>query len=154
MCLPPKDITVIEKYFECGLDEIAFNIEAFDRKYALKHMPGKGDIPIEEYQSALLKAVSLWGEKGKVKSSLIYGIEPDDSFFEGVRWLSMHGIQPIVSIFRPLRNTVCSDYIPPDDIALAKVYDKITVITEDTPVSLGPDCVFCQNNTLSFTYQD
>ena len=152
MALPPADLNAIDSYYKSGLDEIAFNIEAFDRKYALKYMPGKGKIPIEHYKESLLKAVSLWGKEGKVKSSLIYGIEPDDSFFSGIEWLTNHGIQPIISIFRPLNNTKCAEFIPPNDNKLLEVYHKAVALTSKKTVSLGPDCIFCQNNTLSFAY--
>lgn len=149
MSLPPYHLDVIEDYYKAGLSEIAFNIEIFDREIAENFMPGKGKIPLLAYQNALLKAVELFGKKGNVKSLLIYGLEPDYCFLEGVEWLTSHGIQPVISVFRPLTDTELSERIPSRSIELEKIYNQVKKICQKYSLLPGPDCIYCQNNTLS-----
>lgn len=149
MSLPPQDPEILSEYFQAGLDEIAFNIEIFDRKQALKIMPHKGAILLSEYQNALIHAVKLWGNTGKVKCLLVYGLETDKSFLSGVHWLASHGIQPVISVFRPLRNTEMQDRIPPESSSLQKIYFDALSICQSYNLFPGPECLFCQNNTLS-----
>lgn len=149
MSVPPEDIYILDKYYNAGLNEVAFNIEIFDRMYAKKYMPGKGYIPLKEYQDALLHSVELWGNTGNVKCLLVYGCESSSSFLRGVQWLASHGIQPIISVFRPLRNTEMENVIPPETKNLIGLYNRAQAICQSYNLSLGPDCILCQNNTLS-----
>lgn len=150
MTLPPHDCAILHKYYDAGVNEIAFNIEIFDRSIAKKMMPGKGQIPLNTYQNALLHSVELWGNTGNVRSLLVYGLESDSSFLEGIKWLSSNGIQPIISPFRALGGTECADSVPPTTQKLMQIYDEASSICEKYNLSLGPNCIFCQNNTLSF----
>lgn len=149
MSLPPEDTHILEHYYNLGLNEIAFNIEIYDRDCALRYMPGKGAIPLKSYHNALLKAVELWGKDGNVKSAMIYGLENEESFLQGIHWLASHGIQPIISVFRPLRNTLTENRIPPDIESLHHIYSKVINICKGNGIMPGPDCIYCQNNTLS-----
>ena len=149
MSLPPQNLEILSDYYESGLTEIAFNIEIFDRKAARTYMPGKGRISLEEYKNALLRAVELWGNSGNVKCLLVYGLESDTSFFDGVHWLASHGIQPVISVFRPLRNTEMENKIPSTSINLQTIYWETLKICQKYDLAPGPDCIFCQNNTLS-----
>ncbi len=150
MTLPPTDKTVLEQYHTYGVDEIAFNIEIYNRKLAKKIMPGKGAISLLTYQEALLHGVELWGKTGKVRSILVYGLENDASFFEGIEWLASNGIQPIISPFRALNGTVYENTVPPNTQKIIDIYHKSSDICQKYNLNLGPDCIYCQNNTLSF----
>ncbi len=149
MSLPPKDTEILSEYFNAGLNEIAFNIEVFDRERALTLMPHKGTISLCEYQNALVSAVKLWGQTGHVKCLLVYGLESDQSFLKGIQWLASHGIQPVISIFRPLQNTEMQNRIPPETISLYNIYFKALSICQSYNLYPGPECLLCQNNTLS-----
>lgn len=151
MTLPPKDNSVLEQYYSAGVDEVAFNIEIFDRSIAAKIMPRKGAIALETYKNALLYSVKLWGKTGNVRSLLVYGLEKDATFFAGIEWLASNGVQPIISPFRPLRGTMLSNIVPPSTENLIKTYHKASSICNKYDLNLGPDCVYCQNNTLSFS---
>ncbi len=150
MTLPPMDNLIIDQYYAAGVDEVAFNIEIYNREYAKKIMPGKGQIPLTTYQNALLHSVELWGNKGKVRSLLVYGLETDSTFLEGIEWLASNGIQPIISPFRALRGTIYADTVPPSTKNLIQIYNKASKICQKYNLNLGPDCIYCQNNTLSF----
>ena len=150
MTLPPTDKLILDQYYNAGVEEVAFNIEIYDRQYAKKIMPGKGQIPLLDYKSALLYSTKLWGKTGNVRSLLVYGLENDSTFLEGITWLASNGIQPIISPFRPLKGTVYADTVPPSTLKLLQIYEISTQICAKYNLKLGPDCIYCQNNTLSF----
>lgn len=149
MSLPPENKEILTEYYNSGLNEIAFNIEIFNRKLAEKIMPGKGKISIKIYQNALLEAVKLWGKSGNVKCLIIYGLEADEIFLEGIHWLASHGIQPVISVFRPLPDTEMAGKIPPESSSLQKIFYQVLNICQQYDLIPGPDCIYCQNNTLS-----
>jgi len=150
MTLPPDDSSILSQYYVAGVNEVAFNIEIYNRSIAKEIMPGKGKIPLSVYQDALLTSVKLWGKTGKVRSLLIYGLESDSTFLEGIEWLASNGIQPIISPFRALGETVYANTVPPSTQKLIRIYKKAAAICHQYNLNLGPNCIYCQNNTLSF----
>lgn len=153
MSLPPEDLSVLDQYHSAGANEIAFNIEVYNRVYAQKSMPGKSNISLEVYKKALLHSVKLWGNTGNVRSILIYGLEPDEDFINGIIWLASNGIQPIISPFRALRGTLYESEVPPNTDKLLEIYEASQTICNKNNLELGPSCIYCQNNTLSFNPQ-
>lgn len=151
MALPPENTEVLSEYYHAGINEIAFNIEIFDNNLRKKYISGKGSIPLEIYKETLLKAVELWGNTGNVKSSILYGLESDTSFLSGIEWLASHGIQPVISAFRPLMNTELKNMIVPGSLALQEVFYKVLNLCQPYHLNPGPDCIYCQNNTLSLS---
>lgn len=149
MCLPPKDLSILEEYYKAGITEIGFNLELFDRVEAAKIMPGKGTIPLSRYENAYRESVRLWGKEGAVRSLLVLGLEPLESFYAGVEWLCNLGVMPIVSVFRPMENIALSHALPPGNQELANIFRRGTRIANAYGLALGPSCKECQNNTLS-----
>lgn len=150
MSIPPMDVMILDRLKSSGITEIAFNIEIFNPTLRKIIMPGKGSIPLEQYFAALEHAVKLWGNSGRVRSLLIYGLDNDDYFLSGINKLCSLGIEPIISIFRPLSGTVLENENPPITSDIFSIYEKCRGITENYSLILGPDCAECQNNTLSF----
>ena len=151
MSIPPYDTKVLDQLKSAGITEVAFNLEMFNRDMAKKYMPGKGAISISRYMEALQYAVSLWGRSGKVRSLLIYGLDTDQAFVEGIEKLCILGIEPIISVFRPLSGTEFETLNPPPTVNLLSIYKRCSNIAKKYGLILGPDCPMCQNNTLSFT---
>jgi len=151
MSIPPDDNSILNLLKNSGITEVAFNIEIFDRDMAKEYMPGKRSADIEQYMSALTHAVSLWGSTGLVRSALIYGFDSDNQFLDGIEKLCSLGIEPIISIFRPLHGTELEGLNPPPTLDIISIYNKCQSIVAKYSMILGPDCPMCQNNTLSFT---
>ena len=166
----PCSMEGIEKLKKAGLRELSFNIELFDDKYAKKYMPGKGAIPRSTYKDALIYASKIWSKANgtqrqaeaysQVRSMVILGLEPENSFIEGIQWMIKNKIQPIISLFRPLKRTLLSNIVAPSMIYVYNLYFKIQKmineafdygksLTENRYYYLGPGCTCCQNNTLS-----
>ncbi len=152
---------LVKSYFEKGLTELALNIEIFDDMLAKKYMPGKGRTSREMYKECLIKArkalISVLDKcrapeaKEKIRTMVIYGLEPDESFMEGIRWLIKSRIQPIISLFRPLKNTPLENCVAPPMVQVYNLYKKIEAMyaADKSAMNLGPVCSYCQNNTLS-----
>jgi hypothetical protein len=154
MSLPPSDINILDQLYEAGLNEIAFNIEIFDRELANKIMPGKGRISIDRYLGALRHAVNLWGSQGAVRSLAILGLEKENTFLQGIETLCKIGVQPIISILRPMPYTPLANKINPSNECCKRIFDKALCICKKYNQILGPNCVYCQNNTLSLPAED
>lgn len=153
MCLPPKDLSVLEEYHAAGINEIGFNLELFDRNTAQTLMPGKGSIPLSRYEQAYQSAVHLWGKNGNVRSLMVLGLESLESFYSGIEWLCKLGVMPIISIFRPLNNITLKNAIPYGNEDLLKIYLHTLEITAKYNLFPGPYCIACQNNTLSLPFR-
>lgn len=149
MSLPPQNPSYVKNLYEAGISEMAFNIEIFDRALASRYMPGKGIIPLERYISALTEAVSLMGRQGNVRSMLIVGFDPKETLLEGIRNLCEIGVQPMLSVFRPMPGTPLEKMLSPKLQDTLEIFNRADGICRQYGLTLGPSCPDCQNNTLS-----
>lgn len=148
MSIPPVDPNVLEEYYNSGVNEVAFNIEIFDREIAKTVMPGKGEIPLKQYELALKKSSQLFG-KENTRSMLIIGLDSQKSFLRGIECLCQLGVTPMISPFRPMDKTELSNFVPPTVNYILETYIKAKNICEKYGIKLGPTCAYCQNNTLT-----
>lgn len=148
MSIPPVNCDTLKCYYEAGVTEVAFNIEIFDRKIAKIIMPGKGDISIKQYENALKKSSQIFGVRN-TRSMLIIGLDSKESFLSGIEYLCQLGVTPMISPFRPMDNTELSDIVPPTIEYILDTYSKSKEICSKYRISLGPSCIYCQNNTLT-----
>lgn len=148
MSLPCTDKNTLQQLKDAGVTEIAFNIEIFDRNYAKLIMPGKGKIPYEDYIEALEKAVSIWGNKGNVRSIILIGIDAEEVFLSGIEQLCKIGVSPILSYMHNLPDTPMENYIGPSEVEVQALYYKVLEICEKYNIPLGPECSLCQSNVI------
>ncbi len=149
MCLPPSDKDVLRQYKEAGINETAYNIEIWDRQVAKKIMPGKGQISLNVYFEIFKESTKLWGKSGNVRSALIVGLNNTESLLEAVKMLCKNGVQPMLSIFRPMENTKLYPIVPPSNTELLDIYYKAQRICMEYGLKLGPSCDACKNNMLA-----
>lgn len=152
MSLPPQNLQVLKDYYEAGVTEIGFNIEIFNPQMATLYMPGKSKLSRQEYIQALKEATRFWKTKGKVRSLIIVGLEPEASLLNGIQTLCEIGVMPILSVYRPIPGTATENIVPPSNRYLRELYKKATDICHRYSLHLGPDCPACQNNTLSLPF--
>ena len=151
MGLPIPQKQVLQALKDAGIDEVAFNIEVFDRTLAKKLMPAKGSIPMDTYQKAWKESVVLWGRNGAVRSALLLGFEEMESFCQGIRMLCSLGVSPMLSVFRPANGTPLEGYMPPNESEVLRYYRQANAICSEYDMMLGPLCPVCQNNTVCLT---
>lgn len=148
MSTPPKDIKQLKNYIELGVNEFAFNIELFDRSLATTIMPAKGKIPLKHYFDMLTYAAEFL-PRGAVRSMLLLGLEPPHKTIEGIEFLCKNGIQPMLSIFRPVDNCLLNYMVPPSNQDIYFTYVEALSICKKYGMQLGPSCNICKNNTLA-----
>lgn len=158
MILPPQGEKARKAIYELinkGATEISFNMEVFSDYYAQLHMPGKAAAcPRNSYINALniARFVMNDSETECVRTMFVVGLEPITSLKQGLRLVIDNGIQPMLSVFRPLPNTPLEGALPPTMQELAALYTEIEKWCSEKGIHLGPGCNYCQNNTLSLPY--
>lgn len=149
MSLPPTDVKILEEYKDAGITEVAFNIEIWNRKLAQKLMPGKGYISLNSYLNILKASTLLWGTTGNVRTALIVGLDNSKTLLDGIQILCENGIQPMLSVFRPMPNTKLNAFVPLSNTSLLAFYNKAQKICKQYNLQLGPACDACKNNMLA-----
>src|SRR5262249_22894405 len=87
---------------------------------------------------------------GRIRSLLMVGLESMEATLAGVEFLALRGCQPVLSPFRPAPGTRLEKMPPPRTEFLVEVYLRAREIGDRRGVNLGPDCLPCQHNTLTF----
>lgn len=151
MSLPPMHNEILDNLKQSGITQVAFNIEIFDRDIAKKYMPGKGKIPLSRYISALSYAVKLWGSTGNVRTIFVVGLESTESLLKGIECVSRIGVAPILSLFRPVCETPLAHLLPPSEEEVLYIVKKAEQICQKNNVEMGPNCRYCEDNTLKIT---
>ncbi|MBM2616448.1 MSMEG_0568 family radical SAM protein [Actinoplanes sp. LDG1-06] len=103
---PPGDLAVIRELRDAGAVSIGIHAEALDDDVRLRWMPGKGSVPMAEYEAAWDYAVEVFG-RNQVSTYLLIGLGEDpDELVEGCRKLIARGVYPFVVPFRPMPGTL------------------------------------------------
>ncbi|AGZ43459.1 MSMEG_0568 family radical SAM protein [Actinoplanes friuliensis] len=110
---PPGDLDVIDDLHAAGASSIGIHVEALDDTIRRKWMPGKGSVPMAEYEAAWDRAVAVFG-RNQVSTYLLIGLGEDpDDLVEGAGKLIARGVYPFVVPFRPMTGTLARrDGIP------------------------------------------
>lgn len=132
-----------------GVNELSVNIELVDDATAKAFMPHKHRIGLASYLAYVERASEVLGGN-RVRSMLMVGLEPVEATLEGVRLIAERGGVPVLSPFRPDDATPLRDQPPPSATMLEEVYLRALTITNARGISLGPSCVPCTHNTLTF----
>ncbi len=152
MSLPPKNIEILKELKEAGITEVAFNLEVYNREIAYKYMPGKGSISLKVYENAFKQAVALWGKTGNVRTIFIVGLESAESLLAGVEYVCKLGVSPILSLFKPIKETPLSYLLPPSSQEILQICHTTEKLCSQYGILLGPVCRYCEDNTLKVTY--
>ena len=152
MSIPPKSNKILEELYEAGITEVAFNIEVYNREIVKKIYAWKKlYLTIDKYLSVLENAVKIWGNAGAVRSIFILGLEPKESLLEGIEQICKLGVSPILSILKPIPNTRLEHMISFRNKEIIALYKDILAICEKYHVTLGPQCHYCEDNTLKIS---
>ncbi len=98
---PPKDLGLLKKLHETGVDVISFNIDVWD-DHALKRIcPGKYEIGKKHYENALKEGVRLWGEGNSTIQFLAGPWESNESLLEASKHFLEMGVLPNITSYFP-----------------------------------------------------
>jgi hypothetical protein len=149
MTVPPSDDGQFEHLRDAGVEELAINIEVWSTAAAAEHTPGKHRLfGRAGYLQALSRALEVFGAR-RVRSLVVAGLEPMTDTLSAVEALARLGVIPVISPFRPLRQTSLQDRSPPSLEFLLELHEAALAICHRHDTCLGPLCEGCQGNTLT-----
>lgn len=153
MSARPDGPAFVEEMAAAGCEGFSLNVEAYSEEAGRRHLPLKHKLARPYLEQMIVRAVELLGRgSGRVRSLIIPGLETPDQTLEGVEWLASLGCHPVLSPFRPARHTKLREHpVVPADV-LGDLLERSRAIVRRHGVTLGPCCVPCQHNTLSFPW--
>jgi len=149
MMVPIDGLLDVAWLAKLGVNELSINVEIFNRDIARKVMRRKFDQGLDHYLNFLESAGGFLG-RSRVRSMLMVGIEPIEDTLAGVKAIAERGAVPVLSPFRPDPSTPMKDHAPPTSAMLSEVYLRARDICVKYDVPLGPSCIPCSHNTLTF----
>ncbi|MGI5237932.1 MSMEG_0568 family radical SAM protein [Dactylosporangium sp. CA-139066] len=103
---PPRELAAIRELREAGAASIGIHVESLDDEVRRRWMPGKGAVPLAEYEAAWDVAVEVFG-RNQVSTYLLIGLGEDPyELVEGAARLIARGVYPFVVPFRPMAGTL------------------------------------------------
>ena len=149
MMVPMPQVVDVDRLVANGVDGLSINIEIFNQDIAKRIMRRKWIQGLEQYLSFIERAASVL-EPHRCRSMLMVGLEPLEDTLAGVRAIAERGGVPVLSPFRPDPATPMRGRDQPSRDELREAYLRARDITEELGVPLGPRCIPCSHNTLSF----
>ena len=103
---PPGDLSVLDDLHAAGASAIGIHVESLDDELRRRWMPGKGSVPMAEYEAAWDHAVRVFG-RNQVSTYVLIGLGEDpDELVAGAAELIDRGVYPFVVPFRPMAGTL------------------------------------------------
>lgn len=97
----PAKGDAIQKYFDTGIQAIGYSMEIWDDGLYRAICPGKSEATSHlEFLASIEKAVQVFGS-GNVYGVFVMGLEPQDTFLEGIRALSDLGANVVPFVWSP-----------------------------------------------------
>jgi pyruvate-formate lyase-activating enzyme len=142
----------IDVMADAGVNSVSINLELFSENGAQAHLPQKRRHSYEFFEPTIVRAVERLGRSGRVRSLIIPGLESEAETIAGIEFLAGLGVHPVLSPFRPARGTRLAAEPPVAAESLVRILDAGREIVARHGVALGPGCVPCQHNTLTFPW--
>ena len=133
---------------DCRIDTMSINLELYNENSRKKYIPEKYAIGKEKYFLFIQKAVAVFGQ-GKIRSSLVVGLEDKEDTLAGVRELASCGCIPVLSAFVPAQGTFMERYPKPEVGLLSEIVHEAAEIARQNHTVLGPLCRPCTHNSLT-----
>ncbi len=149
MMVPVPGLLDVRRLHDLGIHGLSVNLEMYDLERARKIMPRKAKIPRQHWLEFIEDAARIFGP-GRIRSLVLVGIEPPEETLQAVQALAERGCEPVLSPFRPDPATPMRDHPPPSVEMLTEVYERSVEITRRVGGRLGPRCLPCMHNTLTF----
>lgn len=147
----PETAAFVDRLVDAGVHGFALNIEIASEAAASLHIRGKHRRARPHLDETIAAAVARLGRTGRVRSLILPGLEPVEETLAGVDHLAALGADPVLSPFRPARDTALHRAQTVTSETLRLVLDGSREIVAHHGVRLGPRCGPCQHNTLTFS---
>jgi radical SAM protein (TIGR04043 family) len=127
---PPADLTMIGELRRAGAIAIGIHVESLDDEVRRRWMPGKGSVPMAEYEAAWEEAVRVFG-RNRVSTYLLVGLGEDpDELIAGAGRLIGRGVYPFVVPFRAMAGTLAvrDGAAGPDSAVVRHVTERVAAL--------------------------
>ncbi|MCX6462264.1 MAG: MSMEG_0568 family radical SAM protein [Pseudonocardiales bacterium] len=145
---PPGDLAVIDALHAAGATAIGIHVESLDEAARRAWMPGKGSVPMAEYEAAWDRAVAVFG-RNRVSTYLLVGLGEDpDALVDGAASLIARGVYPFVVPLRVLPGTLAArdGVTGPDPAVVADVTGRVAALLRAAGMrgaDQGAGCAAC-----------
>ncbi len=151
---PPRDLSVIDRVHDMGVDALGIHIETFDPAVLARVAPGKFRTGIETYFRTWEHAVEVFGE-GRVSTYVILGMGEDPQLtVDACKRAVDIGVYPFVVPLRPVAGSLMEDVPAPSREYTEPIYRKVAGflaergLDADTAVAGCARCQACSSLNL------
>ncbi len=147
---PVKGIEEIKRYHYTGIKAIGFSMEIWDEKLYEAICPGKSmGTSHDEFVNSIKSAVRVFGE-GNVYGVFVMGLEPRETFLEGVRAITDLGANVVPFVWSPNPGSKLEGHRAPTGQWYVDATLEAAEIVVKSGVSSGTEnhCYRCDGNSL------
>lgn len=140
----------IRRYYDTGIQAIGYSMEIWDEALYRAICPGKSETTSHtEFLRSIEKAVEVFGP-GNVYGVFVLGLEPSDTFLDGVRTLTAMGANVVPFVWSPNPGSRLSGHRAPQGRWYAQVVRDAAAIVADGHVPSGAEnhCYRCDGNNM------
>ena len=147
---PAKNLDEIEKYYDSGINAIGFSMEIWDEMLYRAICPGKSkSFSHDEFVNSIRNAVEVFGE-GNVYGVFVMGLEPRETFLDGVRVLTSLGANVVPFVWSPNPSSKLEGHRAPTSKWYIETIMEAAQIVIDAKIPSGTEnhCFKCDGNSL------
>lgn len=140
----------IRRYFETGINAIGYSMEIWDEKLYKALCPGKSEeTSHHEFIKQIKEAVTIFGQ-GNVFVALVMGLEPKETFLEGIKVLSSLGVNIVPFAWSPNPGSKLAGHRAPSAEWYFNVISEAAEIVCNYGIPSGTKnhCYKCDGNSL------
>lgn len=147
---PAKNLDEIEKYYDSGINAIGFSMEIWDEMLYRAICPGKSkSFSHDEFVNSIRNAVEVFGE-GNVYGVFVMGLEPRETFLDGVRVLTSLGANVVPFVWSPNPGSKLEGHRAPTSKWYLETILEAAQIVYEAKIPSGTEnhCFKCDGNSL------
>ena len=140
----------IKRYHDTGIQAIGYSMEIWDEGLYRAICPGKAETTSHtQFLEAIESAVAVFG-KGNVYGVFVMGLEPKDTFLDGVKTLTGMGANVVPFVWSPNPGSRLAGHRAPSAKWYAEVVREAAALVLDGRVPSGTEnhCHRCDGNNL------
>jgi hypothetical protein len=147
---PAKGVDDLKRYHDTGIQAIGFSMEIWDENLYRAICPGKsGSTGHDEFVHSIEAAVGIFGA-GNVYAVFVMGLEPANTFLEGVRKITGLGANVVPFVWSPNPGSMLEGHRAPTGKWYVETVQEAAEIVARAKVPPGTEnhCYRCDGNSL------
>ncbi len=147
---PPKGKDEIKRYYDTGIKAIGFSMEIWDEKLYEAICPGKSkNVSHENFIRSIRAAAKIFGE-GNVYGVFVMGLEPKETFLEGVKEMTALGANVVPFVWSPNPGSKLEGHRAPTSQWFVETALEASEIVHRAHIPSGTEnhCYRCDGNSL------